>query len=380
MARRAIDIVAAGPPSTDLYDPAAPTWALAACLAAHGHSVQVTFPGTREGVPAPTGVTTLPFPPVTAHVGSYLGDVELARAAGHHVRRTAELVVRDPAGLGALGHHGGRTRPVVSLVRSLVADAPGGVPTGPVVGRLVSRVLAWRERRDVRRLEREALAEATVVYSATLALRERLHQDYGVPLERVRVASPVVAPGPEAPGRAAARRLVGVPDDILLAVVLPPVEPTPTPSAAPALEAFRRTRPIFPGARLAVLGGPGPGGPGVVVLPARDAASVQPAIAAADVAISLPPAPRLDPGLVLALRAGVPCVAPLSTDVGEGSEKALRRAETSDSAELASVLAELLADPDERHALADAGREFVKRFEPERLALELETVGAPGAS
>jgi hypothetical protein len=378
MARRAIDVVAAGPPSADLYDPAAPAWALAFALAGRGHSVQVTFPGPTDAPPAPGGVSVAPFPPVTPHLGSYLGDAELAQVAGSRIRPMAEVVVRDPSGLGPLGHRARRAA-VVAFVRTIAVEAVGATAPGPSAERLGSRVLAWRERRGIRHLEKEALTEATVVYCATAAQRERLRNDHGLAAERLRVSPPVVTRAHELPHRELARRLVGVPNDIHLAILLPPVDPSPAAVVAPALEAFRRIRPIFPGARLAVLGVPGVVGPGIVTLPSRDEATVLAAVAAADVAIAFPAASTVDPGMVLALRAGVPTVVDPTADLGEGAETAVRRAATADSGELASVLTGLLADPDDRRALAEGARAFSSRFEPERLAEELEAIVARGA-
>jgi len=379
MTGRAIDLVAAGPPSPDLYDPAASAWALASALAARGHSVQVAYPGPLEPSTVPVGVAVAPFPPVTAHLGTYLGDAELARSAGHRIRPTAEIVVRDPAGLGALGHHLGRHPTVVSFLRGFAEETPEDGATDRGESRLASKVLGWRERRGVRRLEKEALAQAVRVYCSTVAQRERLRSDYGIPEDRIQVGPTAVALGPPAPGRQAARRLVGVPDDVLLALVLPPVDPTPSRTVAPALEAFRRSRPIFPGVRLAVLGVPDAAGPGVVNLVSRDAATVVAALSAADVTVAYPSASGADPGLVLALRAGLPSVVGPTVDLGPGSESAVRRASTTDSGELASVLAELFADPDERRRLGERARAFASRFEPARLAEELEGLGRPSA-
>jgi hypothetical protein len=323
-------------------------------------------------------VTVAPFSPVTAHVGTFLGDAELARSAGRRLRPGADVVVRDPAGLGSLGHHVGR-HAVVAFVRGLASDAAAAAPPGPSgSGGFASRVLGWGERRGVKRLEREALSEATTVYCTTSAQGERLRQEFGIAPERLRVGSPAVPRGSEPPARDAARRQVGVPDDILLVTVLPPVDPTAVGAAAPAVEAFRRTRPIFPGARLAVLGTADAVGAGMLALPSREAGAIASAVTAADVAVAFSPPATLDPGLVLALRAGVATIVAPSVDLGDGADGVVRRAPTSDAGELASVLAELFADPEERRALGERARAFAKRFDPEHLASELETTGALG--
>lgn len=379
MSPRTVDIVAAGPASADLYDPAAPAWALAGGLAAKGHSVQVTFPGA-EGTAAPgPGIAVAPFPPVTSHVGSILGDAELARSAAHRLRPEAQVIVRDPSGVGTLGLRRGH-RPVVAFVRSLAVDEAGAAPTPAPADGLRSKLSSWGERRGARRLEREALEEANAICCVTAAQRDRLQADYRIPAERLRIAAPAVARGPTPPTREEARRRLEVPDDDPLAVLLPPVDPAATAEASPALEAFRRTRPIFAGARLVVVGVPGAAGPGVISVPRRDAEAVAAAAAAADVAVAYAPGRALDPGLIVALRAGVACVVGPSFDLGPGSESAVRRSPTADSGELASVLAELFADPEARRTLGEAGRAYAGRFDPERLAEELEAAGALGPS
>jgi len=372
-------VVAAGPLSSDLYDPAAPAWALATGLASRGHSVRVLFPGT-SGTPAPPGgLEVSAFPPVTAHVGSALGDAELSRSAGRHLRPEAEVVVRDPSGLGSLGHHVGK-RSVVSFVRALEGDPPSGGSAGAALAGLRSRLLGWGGYHGVRRLEREALEDATAICCATVAHRDRVKSEYKIAAERLRVVPPAVAPGPTAPAREAARRRIGVPDDVLVAVALPPVDPADTTSVAPAVDAIRRARPIFSGARLAVLGLPADNSPGLVALPSRDAESVTAAVAAADVAIACDPGSGFDPGVVVALRLGTATIVGPTFDLGNGSDGSVRRADTKDPAELASVLAELFADPEERHALSEKARLFVRRHEPERLAQELESAGALDAT
>ena len=377
MPSRTIDLVAAGPPPSDLYDPAAPAWALAAGLAARGHSVQVTFPGPKETASPAPGVAVAPFPAVTAHVGTFVGDAELGRQAAHRIRPNAEVILRDPSGLGPIGFRRGH-RPLVSFVRAFAVDTAfdrsGAVPAG-----VADRLFSWRDRRSVRRLERAALQEATAICCTSTVQRDRLRSEYRIPAERLRVSPPAVAHGPAPPSRAAARRRLSVPDDVPLAILLPPAEPATPAAAAPAIEAFQRTRPIFPGARLAVVGFGEAAGPGVVAVPARDLETVASAVAAADVAVAYAPPSGVDPGIILALRAGVATVVPPTFDLGDGSETAARRATSADAGDLASVLAELFADPEGRRLLGEAGRAFASRFDPERLADELESAGALAA-
>lgn len=375
MARRTIDVVAAGPPSSDLYDPAASAWALAEGFAARGDSVQVAYPGREGDAPAPPGVTAVPFPAVTGHVGTFLGEAELAKEAGRRLRPTAEVVVRDPAGVGALGHHAGR-RPVVVFVRSLVDDEDG--PAGRSPASTGRPPLGWAERRKARRLQRAALAEATTVCCATTVQRDRLRDDYGVRPERLRLAPLAVRTGASPPSREAARRLLAVPDDVPLAVVLPTPEPAGPELLAPALEAFQRTRLIFPGARLVVVGAPEAKGASVVLRPERTLEAVAAAVAAADAAVALGRGHAVDPGLVLSLRAGVATVAPPEVDLGGLGDGAIRRVPTSDAGEVASALAELFADPALRRELGERARDLASPFDPSRLIERLRVDGALG--
>jgi len=378
MARRVIDIVAAGPPSADPFHPASAAWALADGFAARGHSVLVTYPGPPGKPPTPSGVGVSPFPAVTAHVGSARGEAELARWAADRLRRTSEVVVRDPSGFGSLGHLA-KGRAVVSFVRSLSEDTVPAAGSVSKPSALASKLFGWADRRGDRRLEREALEEATTVCCDTAALRDRVRSDYGVPAARLRVAPRVVPQGPPPPPRDVGRRALGTPDDVLLAVVLPPPAPDAPDDGASLFEAYRRTRPIFPGVRLGVLGSSAPTGPGTIPLPSSDVAAIGTALAAADVALAHRASPGVDPGVVMAMRAGLPCVVDATADLGDNSEEVVRRAHTSDPDELASALTGLFADPAERKALGDRAREFARRFDPLYLAEQLEASGALGA-
>ncbi len=374
MARRTIDVLAAGPPSTDLYDPASSGWALAGALAARGHDVQVVYPGPEGAPGAPTGVRATAFPPVTAHLGTVRGDAELARSGARHLRANAEIVLRIPAGAGALGGrpHGA---PVVAFVQSLSGDAPPAKTSVGRVARIRARVTHWGERRDALHLEKEALTEAAAVYCAAPSLRDRLRAEYGLSAEQLRLASPAVGPAPTLPSRSDARRAVGVPDDVPLIAMFPTSEPLA--EVPPAVIAtFGRMRQLFVGCRLAAVGVPHAAAPGVVAIAGRDTAALAPVTGAADVGVVLERGPAPSAALALALRAGLPCVVAPGVDLGEGAEAAVRRADPEDPGALASALAELIADPPARAELGAAARRFAERFAAERLAAELEGLGA----
>lgn len=371
MPPRTVDIVAAGPPSEDVYDPAAPAWALAAGLAGRGHSVQVVYPGSANGVPAPPKVTATAFPGITEHIGTFRGDAELAHRAGRHLRRDAEVVVRDPAGFGPIGHHA-RSARIVAFVRSLSAAAIGPGPAQAPAGGLRSRLAGWGERRDAHHLEKEALREASVVYCSTSSMRESLHRAYGLLPGRLHIAPAAVAEGPAPITREAARRRLGVPDDVVVVGVLPIGGVATAESVAPALEAYARVRKIYPGSRLAVIGGPPVSVPGVVSVPDSRRTTVAAVCAAADVGLVIGQGAEAEGALVLGLRAGLSFVAPPALDLGEAMDAGVRRADTGDPSELASALVGLVADTAERRALAEKGRKLAERFLPDRVAEELE--------
>ncbi len=184
---------------------------------------------------------------------------------------------------------------------------------------------------------------------------------------RLEWAPPPVRGG-EPPSREAARKALRLPLDV-------PVVAAPLSSEDPAVsggarmvDAFRRVRSLFAGVRLVLVGGTAPTEPGLTTVADRDFAAFERAFAAADVTIVAPSVTGFDAGAVLALRA--PCALLTSPSVrfplDPGS--AVRVAPSEDPAELAAVLAELLADPAERRSLADAGARFAQRFDPERVA------------
>lgn len=378
MAGRTVDVVASGPPSDDPYDPAASAWALAQGLAQRGHSVQVVYPGPEAPAPAAHGLPTTAFPAVTAHVGTPKGDAEIAREASRYLRPSADAVVRDPVGLGSILAHAPRRR-VVAFVHALEADglAPG-LPSEPKAAALPARLAGWGERRELRRLERTAVLEASTVCCANTTVRDHLASAYRVEAGRLQLLPPAVALGPEAPSRSSARRTLGVPDDVPLVAVLPDLEGPPTEAVQPSLQAFARLRQLFAGSRLVVLGAPGLAAPGVAGLPSRDVASIVSAFAAADLAVVLGRGAGPTAGLVLALRAGLACAVAPQVELGGETATAVRKVDLADPGELASFFAEFVSDPAERAQLGAAGRKAAERYAPTQLAEKLESAGALG--
>jgi len=372
MSRGPVDVLAAGPPPSDPYEPTASAWALAVGLQERGHSVRVLYPPGPDAGPMPPGIATEAVVLPRKRPGAPVEPAEFARSAGHQVRAEATLVVRDPAGLGPLPL--GRSAPgrrLVAIVRGIALEEFERERSGRATAGVLDRLDVWRDRRAVRRLERAALAGADEIFTESPELTEAIVRGYRFAKEGIRTTDPPVIRGPDPPARTAARTALGVPMDVNVVAVLAATEDPEASGVDLARDAFRRIRPLFPGIRLVVVGAPAPTEPGVHPLPDRDRATFVRALAAADVAVFLPRAPGFDPGVVLALRQGVaPVVRPTVRLPGDASS-AVRRLPNDDPGELSSAIAELIADPPTRRTLVENGRAYAERFLPERVAAEL---------
>jgi glycosyltransferase involved in cell wall biosynthesis len=382
MPGRTVDVVAVGPPPLDPYEPAASAWALAAALAARGDDVRVLhLPGSAADR-VPSGVTAVPVEITLRRPGAPVEPAEFAAAAGRRLRKPVDLVLRDPVGLGSLGaRRGRRGLPLVAgFARALELSSFEGERQGRSSTGFVDRLDTWRDRRSVRRLERVALEEADRLFYDAPEVAKSLSEEYGVPARKLVGLPPAVPLLSPIPTRQASRNDLRIPLDV-------PVVVAPTAFEAPAssgvdrvLEAFRRVRPFFPGVRLVLCGAPAPSDPGVIVLPGRRAETLADAIASADVAVFARRVPGFDPGVVLAARAAVPPIvlpgARLSVDPAGG----VRVAASDDPGDLASALAELLADPAVGKEVGQAATHYGQAFLPERVAAALSEAVAPNAA
>ncbi len=370
MATASVDLVAPGPFPDDPYDPAAPAWTLALGLKARHLDVRVVYPTTEGAPPPPAGLAAEGFPALPPHLGYARGDAELARAARRHLRPGVEVVVRDPLRPGPLGAE--RHGRLVGLVRRLEIDAlptPGG-PAASVAGGSRGRWGRWRERATVRRLEAAALKEADVLLCEGRPLADRLRDVYGFD---TRAAMPIGrgVNFPDAPtDRRAARLAIGVPPDDPVVVAVAPLDDKGHVSLAAAREAFQRLRPIFAGAHLVLAGAAADAGNGVTVRPARSLEQFVLAIGAGDLAVFAGPRPPSDPGVALALRLGVCPIVARGAELPAEVEPAVRRVDGG-TPELASAIAELLADPAGRRALGADAAKIAGRFSPTSVADEL---------
>jgi hypothetical protein len=370
MASRTVDLVTLGPPPGDPYEPWATAWALASAFAARSDRVRVLHPDGPVGVAPPAGTVGVPVRLPLRRPGAAPDEAGFAAAAGRRVRPDADLVVRDPAGFGSLGLAGRRTsRPtVVAFVRSVELHAFDRERAARPAAGLVGRLDAWRDRRTVRRLEQAALSEADVLFADAPELAHALTVEYGVPDQRVRPTVPPVPVLSSPLSRDAARSSLGIPTDVPV-VVAPMAEERGGPAGVDrACEAFRRVRPFFPGARLIVVGAPAPTDPGVVSVPGRDGATFALGLTAANAALFAGRRPGFDPLLVSAMRAGCAPAAVPGVRLPADPEGAVRYAASDDPGDLASLLAELLADPALCREIATRGEAQAVRYLPERVA------------
>ncbi len=368
MAPRTIDLVAAGPPVDDPYDPAGFAWALAEGFARGGDSVRVAYPRSNGGDDLPTPVPAVAFD----GAGAPIGSAESARAAARTIRSEAQFVIRDPLGFGPLGlGHGARRPRIVGVLRSSDRSflAPGTSKDRPAG--VLGRIEAWNARRARRKLGRGAVAEAFRLFADDPDLGPILEREYGVDPERALPTPPPVRRGPPPPSRPDARRALTVPDDVPVVVVVSPPSASPLPSVVAVRDAFVGVRPIFPGVRMVTVGVDGVHGPGISTVAKRDLATFTTALAAADLAVFPGPSASIDAGLVLGLRAGVASITLPGTRLPRELVPAVRAVPTGDPRDLASTITELLADPSGRADLARGGPALAARFDAVRVASSL---------
>jgi glycosyltransferase involved in cell wall biosynthesis len=381
MTSRTVDVLAAGPASSDPYGPASSAWALAGALAARGDDVVVLHPAGGPGEPSPTGTRAVPVELPLRRPGAAVEGAEFAVAAAKRLRKNADLVLRDPAGLGRLGlRRAPKSPPILAaFVRGIELDSFDEERTGRTPAGLRDRLDTWRDRRAVRRLEAAALREADRLFYDSARLSSALLREYGIAEARFRAILPPVPILPTAPAREEARASFRIPPDVPV-VVAPAAFERPEPSGVDrAREAFRRVRSFFPGARLIVAGAPSPAEPGVAVAPERDAATLARALAAADVAVFDRRLAGFDPGVVLALRAGCSTIVGAGVRLPVDPATSVRTLTSDDPGEFASVLAELLADPALRRTLSSGGERYAAPFDPARVAEVVAAATLPNA-
>lgn len=374
MALRTIDLIALGSPTSDPYDPSATAWALARAYATRGDDVRVIRPEGPSQAPQPEGVASLEITVPLRRPGAAVDQAAFASEAGRHVRPTADVIVRDPSGLGAIrarGRSGGHP-PLVAFVRLIELHAFDRERGRLTPRRWTDRLDTWRDRRDVRRFEKAALTEADVLFVDAPGLASAIATEYVVPAERVRTALPPVPDLPPPASRDAARAMLDIPRDVPVAVSPVPENGKDTGGVDRARETFRRIRPLFPGARLIIVGASPPTEPGLVAIPRRDAEAFGLGFAAANVALFAQNRGTFDPMVIGAMRAGCAVAAVPSLHLPVDPGDALKYAPTDDPGDLASILAELFADPALARETAAHGVEHSALYHPDRIVRAID--------
>ncbi len=378
MARWTIDLLTSGPPTEELFDPAFEAWELLRTLGERGHQVRGLYPDplTGNAPPAPNGVTAVPVPSHPSDRGDLVAYLRNARELRSP---DADVVLRLPLGPGgSVAAPRGRARApkIASFVRALAIDS--AAPRAESGTGFFGRFGQWRDRRALRRREGEAIRESDLLIVPQSQVGERIATVYGVARPKLAfLLDPVAAPKLNDP-RGVTRQRLRIPLDVELVAYAPGPGANGAADLELALEAFRRIRVFFPGARFAGVGVPVHTDPGVLILPERDRASVDTAFLAADVVL-LPRAPLPeDPIPLYALRHGKATILGDAMSIGASNKtKVARIVRSLDPGDVASDLAELLADPSLRRALADAGQKFVAPRTYPRTAERLEELLSP---
>jgi glycosyltransferase involved in cell wall biosynthesis len=356
-------------------------WTLAVAMVRRGHAVRVLYPVEPFATAPPfQGVECVPLPVVGVRREPYGRERAIARAASELLDPRADLIVANDEKGGAivLPPHRSGGRPVFGMfvhdvqlhhLRTMLAVSQPH-PT------FRQRIGAWLDQRTIRRLEATAFARARAIVVASEANRRLLLELYSLPPGKVRIIPPAVPTLPEAGPREECRRGFRLPLDVPVVAF---VGTTPERQGLPiALEAFRRVRVFFPGARFLVAGCAAPSEPGVSSLGTVDELTKARLLRAADVFIF--PARYEGYGLAPreAMRAGLATIVSRNVPIDGAEGRAVARIVAPDDVgAYASELAELLADPALRRALGERGRQYADRFGPERMAEQFEGTFAP---
>jgi glycosyltransferase involved in cell wall biosynthesis len=377
-----IDFLATAPQADATSGLSRVVWELAAALHARGHTTRVLYPTrTPRAAPEYRGVPGVPVPILGTSRRPFGRDIEAGKNATACLQPDVDIVVGNDEKAGALdvpatARRGARA-PVFAMFFHDVAlhtfdtlrplEADGGVR---------QRVTNWLDRRALVRLESKAIAKARLILVGSTANRDLLGRLYGVPPDHVRVL-PMGVPDPVDIGRREDARLeLKVPGDVPVVLF---VGRTPNRQGLPtALEAFRRIRVFFPGARFLVVGATAPPEPGVVSLGVVDEATKARAFRAADVFLF----PTLYEGFGLAPREAMryglaTVVSPHLPLEGAHPPDDVRVVGSDDPGDYASELAELLADPALRRKIGEAGRKYADQFSYPKMAEHFEEYVAP---
>lgn len=375
-----VEFLATAPPTDPTSGLSRGVWELASALSTRGHRVRVLYPSpTLEAPPTTTGVTPVPVPVLGVPRRPFGRDIVIGRNASALVDPAADLLIGNDEKAGALDAR--LTAPDGSPVFAMsVHDVALHTfdtlrPLEPKRG-MRQRVGNFLDRRTLRSLEGRALARARLILVGSELNRGLLTRYYGIPSARTRLLPHGVPDPVEVGSKADARLVLKVPLDVPLVAF---VGRNPERQGLPlALEAFRRIRVFFPGARFAVVGSTAPTEPGVLSLGVVDERMKACVLRAADAFLF--PARYEGFGLAPreAMRYGVPAIVSRHVPLeGIAAPRAIRVVPSDDAGDYASELAELFADPALARALGEEGKKAADEFSYARMADRFEEMFRP---
>jgi glycosyltransferase involved in cell wall biosynthesis len=368
-----IDVLGSPPPDPTTSGLDRSLWELGAGLVARGHRVRILFATPTPAVPPPyRGVEGVPIPMVTAQRRPVLQAVEIGRAAGDCVADDTQILLGTDERAGAIRLPARGKGPTLAMYLNWLPSDHGQGAGASGAGRgLMDRLGGWMDKRTLRRMESDSLARSAAVLAGSTATRDRLAQLHRLPATKVSVLPPTIPDPSTSEPKEAARLALRIPIDVPVAAF---AGHRPDPQGlAIALEAFRRSRVFFPGARFLVVGSSPKQDPGVLPLGICDEATKARALRAAD--LFLFPSLEAGPAYVVpeAMRYGIPAVVSQRVALeGAKPKRDYRAVASDDPGDYAAEFAELFADPALRRQIGEAGRTYADQFSPKRHATAFE--------
>ncbi len=375
-----VEFLATSPPDDPTSGLSRTVWELAGQLAARKHSVRVLYPSpSLDRPPSVPAIEPVPIPVLEVPRRPFGRDIVVGRNASALLDPTADLVVGNDEKAGALDPKFTRPsgRPVFAMMVHDVALHTFDTlrPLEPRRG-LRQSVGNFLDRRALKGLEGRALSRARLVLVLSELNRSLLRKYYPLPAQRVHLLPGGVPDPLDVGSKADARMALHVPLDVPLVAF---IGRNPERQGLPlALEAFRRIRVFFPGARFAVVGSSPPTEPGVLSLGVVDERAKARVLRAADVFLF----PTRYEGFGIApreaMRYGVPVIASRHVPrEGIDAPGALRVVASDDPGDYASELAELLADPALARRTGEAGKRAADALSFAHMAERFEELARP---
>lgn len=357
-----IDLLGPPPP-----DPATPgldrsLWELGAGLVRRGHRVRILYATATPAPPPPyQGVEGVPVPVVPSGRRPVPRAIEVGRAAGDCLAPDTQLLLGTDERVAAVKAPGRGGPVLAAYLRAIPSERVEPAPAGGTGRGIADRLGDWMDRRALRRLEGDLVRRSAALFVTSSALGSRLAQLHRGAEGRWRVLPPTVPDPALTESREEARMALRIPPDVPVAVF---VGRRPERQGLEiALEAFRRSRVFFPGARFLVVGSSPKADPGVLPLGTADDPTKARALRAADVFLF----PTLEVGTAYAvaeaMRYALPAIVShrVQFDTAE-SKRIFRAVATDDPGDYAAEFAELFADPALRRRIGEAGQAYADQF------------------